>query len=83
MLLEDQSKYIVEIKNPKQIVEECVGCDNSITKEIRAINRLYDIKEDFECLDCLADTLELPREEIEDEGTFWIYADRRKCLWDD
>lgn len=69
--------------NTKEIVSECVGCDSIITKEIRAINRLYDIQDDYECIKCLSDTLELPVEAIKDEGLFWVYVDQRKCLWDD
>lgn len=64
-------------------VTECVGCDKLINREIRAINRLYGIKYDYECLDCLSESIELSKNMLTDEGFFWIYADKRKCLWDD
>lgn len=74
-------EYVVDIGDTSEIVAECVGCDAEVTKMMRAINRQFNIKKDFECQDCLADTLEMTVEEVLDVEN-WVLMDKRKCLWD-
>lgn len=85
ILMEDgvvDIEYIIDIGNTDEIVSICVGCDSVVSKMVRAINRQFNIKQDFECVNCLADTLEMNVEEILDTEA-WVLMDKRKCLWDD